>query len=436
MNSLIKFLLQLIFICLLSMAVQASDKQDPLGLILSWQQDPTTTMTIDWHTLANEANAEVFYKKANSESEVWTQAKGDVSNFPYSERKINRVELTGLESDTLYEFRLAGFARVRSFRTMPTSTVERAITFAIGGDVRGNVLKMNKVNRQASHFNPDFVIWGGDMSYGNSDPALVNRLYEMFDSVMHTLISSDGRTLPVIVAIGNHEVKGGYLYNNDHDLRKKLPLYQQNDASRAQIAPYFYDLHAFPGQPGYGALDFGDYLSLIILDTDHSNPVAGKQTSWLEQALKERAKMVNIMPIYHVGAFPAVRDPEADTPVNIRKHWLPLFEKAGVKVAFENHDHVYKRTFAIKNGQKSDHGIVYFGDGAWGTDPREIGRSHKSHAWYLERVAAQRHVIIATLKGRGQHFLVINEDGKIIDEYPTTSQLDNVHSNLATPWLE
>ena len=48
---------------------------------------------------------------------------------------------------------------------------------------------------------------------------------------------------------------------------------------------------------------------------------------------------------------------------------------------FENHDHVYKRTFPIKHDQVSESfGTVFLGDGSWSVEPRI---SHSTDNWYL-----------------------------------------------------
>ena len=85
------------------------------------------------------------------------------------------------------------------------------------------------------------------------------------------MVGRDGRLIPMVACIGNHEVDGGY------------------GKPRAK-APFFYAL--FDGlypETGYATLDFGDYLSLVLLDTGHTTPIGGEQTDWLEKTLKARA---------------------------------------------------------------------------------------------------------------------------------------------------
>ncbi|MDO5505475.1 MAG: metallophosphoesterase family protein [Pseudoxanthomonas suwonensis] len=406
---------------------------DPLGLVLSWQRDPTTTMTIDWHTADAGDGAQVQFRPADGEHE-WRSVGGSQQAFPFSDRTINRVELTGLQPDTDYLFRVGDFTRERRFRTMPSQIVTRPVRIALGGDVRGTE-PAARVSRFAMQHDPDFVIWGGDLAYANGDEGNVSRWYELLDQTMHLLVTPDGRSVPVVMGIGNHEVRGGYITNNDHDLRKALPAYTQTDASRAQVAPFYYALVSWPGQPGWGALDFGDYLSLLLLDTDHSNPVDGEQTRWLQQALQQRiGRVAHVLPIYHVGAYPSVRDWEGRVHQRVRQHWSPLFDQFRVPMVFENHDHTYKRTWPIRGGKVDPRGTVYMGDGAWGTGPRVIGRSHEAHAWYLDRVASQYHSIILTLQGNYQSLLVVNDEGTVIDEYPRSGMRD-LRSGPAVRWV-
>jgi len=412
----------LLFLCFFTLLVNPlADKAtaDPLGLLLTWQQDPTTTITIDWYTDDPNAMRTLLYKAVDTEE--WQSVNSDRFPFPFSDRTIHRVELTGLTAESTYHFRIGDEGRIRLFRTMPETT-KRPIRFAAGGDVRHRADWMDRTNRRAAAYDVDFVVWGGDLAYADGREDRLYRWFEFLDSTMNTLVTADGRVIPVLAAIGNHEVRGGYYHRNDHERREHLPAYTQTDESRSQIAPYYYSLFAFPGQPGYGVLDFGDYMSILLLDTDHSNPIEGAQTEWLEQVLAERQEVPHLFPNYHVPAYPSVRSPEGTTQTRVRNEWVPLFEQYGVRMVFEAHDHIYKRTFPIRNGQTDSRGIVYIGDGSWGVGTRTIGRDHGDNgpAWYLKRAAEERHAIIVTIQGSHQHVLVINENGQVIDEYPST----------------
>ncbi|TVQ72638.1 MAG: metallophosphoesterase [Balneolaceae bacterium] len=397
---------------------------DPIALFLTWQSDPTTTMTIDWHVLESEGRTVLEYRKLRSS---WNDPlEATVIDFPYSERKIHRVELTGLEPGSVYEFRFGESSKIYNFRTMPAD-LSRPVRAAIGGDTMHRKRWMEKTSRQAMKHDLDFVLILGDLAYADAlppeqqrhrdpqTPRAENQWYSFFEAYKNNLITDDYRVLPMVVTIGNHEVLGGYYFRDD---RRPVELaYEDTDKWRQTAAPYFFSLFATPGLPGYGVLDFADYMSLLLLDSDHVNPVAD-QNSWLEQTLRERAHVPHVFPAYHVPAYPSVRDYNDQVQSTVRRNWVPIFEQNRIQVVFEAHDHAYKRTHPIREGRIASNGIVYIGDGAWGTETREIGSRQSHDAWYIAEAAPKRHFILMTLHGTHRHFKMISSTGEVIDEFP------------------
>lgn len=152
----------------------------------------------------------------------------------------------------------------------------------------------------------------------------------------------------MLACIGNHEVDGHY-------------------GKTRQEAPFFYGF--FDGlfsETGYATLDFGGYLSLVLLDTQHTTPVAGEQTAWLETTLAEREDFPCVFVYNHVPAYPSHRDFGDGINASIRKHWVPLFERYNVDAVMEHHDHTYKRTHPLLNGMINANGVPYLGDGSCG----------------------------------------------------------------------
>lgn len=383
---------------------------DEQTLLLTWKKDPATTMTIQCLEVAeNEAPALslTYWKEGAAERE--TVEAETVKLLEWDEECYrHRVTLENLDPDSLYRFQLGGEGRVFAFRTMP-SELTRPIRIAVGGDTLHEREWMEAVNRQAMRYDPDFIVWGGDLAYADGLKENLPRWRLWFDVNAETLIDEDGRIVPIVVAIGNHEVRKGMFYRHED--------YEQTDEWRLKLAPYFYQLFAFPDLPGYGALDFGDYLSIIVLDTVGTNPIHGEQTEWLAQALEERSHFRHVMPVYHIPAYPSVRLPEQQVEGKfIRETWLPLFDRhENIRVAFENHDHAYKRTPPIRGDKPDPKGIVYVGDGAWGVGVRPVHPADET--WYLERSEPLRHAIIVTVDGDSLGFEVVGEEGDIIDQF-------------------
>tara|TARA_R110002124_G_scaffold106139_2_gene257596 strand:+ start:5536 stop:6786 length:1251 start_codon:yes stop_codon:yes gene_type:complete len=382
-------------------------QEEPSGIYLTWKEDPTSTITVDWH-LKNSARQSLHYRKKGSEN--WEKSPSTVLDFPFSDRKIHRVHLSGLSADQAYEVKFGGNEKVYYFKTMPKDISRNPIRFAIGGDTMHDQEVMEKTNRQVLPYNPDFIIIGGDLAYANGDGKNVDRWYSWFDAVKKTLIQEDGRLIPMMLGIGNHEVKSGF---NEKEIPEHLKI-----EKRKESAPFYFNLFAFPGQPGYGVLEFGEYLSFLFLDSDHTNAIDGPQKEWLrrELAVQKEKETAHVMAVYHVPAYPSARSFTGTTQTKIREHWVPLFEKSSMKLAFENHDHAYKRTYPIKNNNVDEDGIVYIGDGSWGTRPRTVHDA--ASTWYLETSQSVRAFTLVTLQGSTYNIITVDEDGKIIDSYP------------------
>jgi acid phosphatase type 7 len=368
----------------------------PQALYLSWQRDPATTMTIHWHGLERGAPSVVEYRVRGEEG--WRSREGASDRLRYSDRWVHVVELVGLEPDSEYEFRLTGHEEVYWFRTMPREVqgeMPGEVRFVVGGDIYGDDEATAAMHRQAAGLDPMFIVFGGDIAYANASPRRLERWYDFFDLWQEHLVAPDGRQIPVLMAIGNHET------------RRELRVFK--------VSPFFPNLFALPGGRTYYALDFGQYMSVIVLDTGHLARVGGRQTRWLERTLERRGEVHHIFPVYHVPAYPSVRHIDAPVSRQVRAHWVPLFERAGVRFAFEHHDHAYKRTPPIRAGRVDPEGTVYIGDGGWGTGVRPT--KDAAEVWYLERAEAVRHCILVEVRGEEVTITALEADGTVIDRY-------------------
>src|SRR5687768_15971241 len=90
---------------------------NPHGLYMSWQRDPTATMTIQWvGEEAAGAKRPVWYSKKGTQ--MWRTAEHAARRYPYSDSWIFRAELSGLEPGADYVFRIGTDSAEQRFRTM------------------------------------------------------------------------------------------------------------------------------------------------------------------------------------------------------------------------------------------------------------------------------------------------------------------------------
>lgn len=376
----------------------------PQALFLTWQGDPTTTMTVQWIGSSEDGAARPVWFCRDGGLE-WQSTPAKVKPYPSSDLKIYRTELTGLTPDTLYRFRVGLDSAERSFRTAPAKQTN-AIQFVSGGD-SGINREAQQINQVAANQSPMFVVMGGDLAYENGRDGAT--FLTFLKNYSQQVVDDKGRMIPLVACLGNHEVNGGYEQNRDK-------------------APYFYSV--FDGMftdTGYGVLDFGDYMSVILLDSNHTTPIAGEQTSWLEKQLKAREHNPNLFVFYHVPSYPSYRTydlnkAEVGTGHDSRKHWVPLFERYGVDAVFEHHDHTFKRTHLLLDGRPDANGIPYLGDGSWGKIRRP---KTPTQIPYLAVSQESYHLSVHRIEGPERFHVALSERGRIMDVCTTTKRPRN-----------
>ncbi len=375
---------------------------EPTALFLTWQRDPTTTMTVQWVGEAKDAETRPIYFAKVGE-DAWRCADAFRAAIP-DDRQIGVcAELTGLTPDTDYRFRVGTDSAEQRFRTMP-SKATNTIHFVSGGDAGVGVHTV-QTNHVAAAQSPMFVVLGGDIAYENGrSPGI---FLEFLKTYSRDLRDQRHRLIPLLGCLGNHEVDGGY------------------DKPREK-APFFYSVFdgLFP-ETGYNQLDFGDYLSLVFLDTDHTSPISGEQTAWLDSTLKQREECPTVFVFNHVPAYPSHRpfgsqhEEGSGTGGGNRKHWCPLFERYNVDAVFEHHDHTYKRTHPLLDGLADKKGVLYLGDGSWGKIRKPASLETRP---YLAKVDEAYHLSVHRIEGDERHHVALTDAGRVVDVCTTTKR--------------
>jgi hypothetical protein len=90
-----------------------------------------------------------------------------------------------------------------------------------------------------------------------------------------------------------------------------------------------------------------------------------------------------------------------------------VFDYYGVQVAFEHHDHAYKRSLRLKNNKPHPNGTLYMGDGCWGIKQPRVNNLHK---WYIANYRSARNVLAVTIENDKYKIQAFNEQGEVFDE--------------------
>ena len=370
----------------------------PDTLFLTWQRDPTTTMTAQW--VGPDSLADTSVRWVPRTGDVWRTGVTRTKPFPGTDLKVHRCEMTGLTPGTEYVFQIGLSPPTYRFRTMPAKATD-VIQFVSGGDC-GTGKHAVATNILAARQEPFFALIGGDLAYDNGTSP--GTFLTFLRNYSRHMVDPQGRLVPVLACLGNHEVAGGYT------------------KTRADAGTFLSVFDGLFAENTYGVLDFGDYLSLVLLDTGHVTPIGGEQTGWLESALTERQSRPHLLVANHVPAYPSVRDPgtgTGGTGEGNRLHWCPLFERYGVDGVLEHHDHTFKRTHPLIGGLRDGNGVVYLGDGSWG-QIRTPGSISKRP--YLAALSRAYHMTVHRLEGHRRYHVALEESGRVADVYASVGK--------------
>lgn len=394
------------FFTLFLVALTALLAKEPDALYLTFQQSPDRAITVIWHTEEPTETTVSYHVGKNPHRE----AHGKRHKIDKVPLYVHTVELKDLSPDTRYTFRVAGGDEDHHFKTLP-ATLSQDVRFAVGGDAYFYLHLFHKMNQTIAAQNPRFVVIGGDIAYTRGRSAWlrgpnweVRRWQTFFETYMHDMVTKEGDMIPMLLVLGNHDAK-----------KKGSTTFEDN---------LLFQFYPFPEQTiTYTTLNLGNYASLFLLDTGHIHPIAGTQTVFLKNALKENDAVPFTFALYHVSAYPSYYSFNSRTAQDVRKHWVPLFETHHLTAAFEHHNHTFKRTHRLLQDKPNPQGIPYLGDGSWGV-PARIPHTPKQ-APYLATSASINAIWLVSLHpDKTVTFDALDINGTTIDtlEAPANTQ--------------
>lgn len=353
-----------IALVLLALSAQA----DPRHIYLTYSGAPETSIDVNIIMKGASGPVKVYYDSEprhedrnayhNSIEATYIPCTMELSDG----RRLHVAKLTGLTPGRTYSFVAGededGYSRELKFRTLPGG--DAAIRFVNGGDM-GADGRAERIQRNAGKTDPDFAVIGGDLAYANGMLAAEELWDAWLDNWAQYMRRTDGSMIPIMTAIGNHEVNK--FKSDDPAIR----------------SPWYLSLFGRQGDEVYYSRKVGDNIVFFFLDSGHLNPIDTDQAGWLATELEKYKEVPHKFAVYHVPMYPAFGSYDGAGAALQRETWGPLFDQYGVRVAFEHHDHVSKRSKPLKGGKVAEGGTVYVGDGAFGRESRDVDRELR---WY------------------------------------------------------
>lgn len=342
--------------CLLLLGFSLQAETDKFRCM--WRTDPSTTMVIGWNQISG-TNPVVYYGKEDGGANWKAYPSSRPSDVSNQGKDMNNhfARLADLEPNTIYYLVIKdseGVSRPLSFKTAPGEPNTRLSVIA-GGDSRNHREGRQNANLLVAKLRPHCVMFGGDMTGGDTGPEWVNWLNDW-----QLTIAKDGRMTPIIPARGNHE-------------RSNTSLVEIFDVPTANNV--------------YALTLGGNLLRIYTLNSMMS--AAGDQKNWLLKDITINNFVTWKFAQYHSPMRPhTMHKKDHDL---IYRHWAPIFYKKNFSLVVESDAHVCKTTYPIipsvaegsQDGFIVDEiqGTVYVGEGCWGAplrpadDPKEWTRA-------------------------------------------------------------
>ncbi len=333
----------------------------PRYVHLSWQNDTATTMTVSWNTI-DLTSSIVHYGVDNSYGNEATGAEGS----------WHHVELTSLNPDTVYHYRVGNGKVWSTDSTFKTGTLGVHARFVAWGDSRTNRPERKEIMNTVNTLEFDFSVFDGDLVESGRD---VDQWYNWFADFSPLL-----KHIPFMSVLGNHE--------NNHS--------------------NFYNVFAYPGKEEYYSFNYGPihFIGLHTCVPDYGGTF-DEQIDWLLTDLDVNKNYKWKIVIMHRPAYSSsLRNYNGDYE-DIQTLLVPIFEEHNITMVVSGHDHWYERL------QKNN--ITYIVAGAAGAPLYEINEFYKiEESMYAESVL---HAVFLEVYENQIDLRTFKSDRTIIDQY-------------------
>ncbi len=323
----------------------------PYHIALSWTGDGATTMTATWRDGARQAETmqvsdELAYEKRGFAGALEFEAACKDVSLDGSGAWHYEATAVGLARGTVYVYRVGrdgNWSAAHRFTT--DDPAARTLTFSYMGDAQpagdsaADFARWGKLTEAMYERNPElaFTVLGGDLV--NSGISLAE--FDLFRENAGGVFAH----LPLLSAAGNHE---------SNFIGGKPEL--------------FLDLFAFPrnGPEGFKeefySFDAANCHILVL----NSWIFSGEQkltaedyarvNDWIKRDLATSTADWQIV-VTHVPTYAVHSD---TTATEVRKNWAPIFERYGVDLVFEGHQHVNRRSYPLYDGKIDyERGVTY-----------------------------------------------------------------------------
>jgi hypothetical protein len=311
----------------------------------------------------NTQNAEISGKHTGDYGGPFTMVAGEKPVFDTYETRSyvsHKVEITGLEPDSLYTYRVgqAGHFRIGSFRTAKSD--KSGFDFIYIADTQAmneDYFDVSARTVTAAHKkvpNATFLLCAGDLVESNkgddvtSDkPFGINSSYYILNSEWEweqwfERMQDTWLKLPVVPVQGNHDTAKGY-HNMFHHFNTDISFNNTDNANaRTDMEGTVYSF----------VCDDALFMVLNFEDWEKGEPYFAAIEAWMEDQIKMHSDVKWRIVTYHKTVFTGSKSHQDDSDSKtVRERMAKVFERLGIDVALQGHDHIYEAIGVISTNE-------------------------------------------------------------------------------------
>lgn len=383
----------------------------PDRIILTWSDDPATTQSVTWRTdvSVKKAFAEIAPAEGSPDFRLETDSVVAVTELLVTNTNaahFHSATFTGLEPGKKYAYRVGqGDHWSEWFHFETAYDKEKPLSFIYFGDAQNEIKSMwSRCIRDAYSKLPDidFMIHAGDLiNTANDDEDWGEWFYA--GGWIYGM-------KPSIATPGNHE----YARIREDDDKRALTQHWRASFSLPENGPR--DLAETVYYTDYQNVRFISLNTMAMYADSTTIPL---QTGWLEEVLKDNPNRWTIV-THHHPVYSTAND--RDNPA-VRNAFQPLYEKYGVDMVLQGHDHSYGRGHNLKYGEMHyDKGPVYV---VSVSGPKMYKLSFDE---WMERVASNLQLYqIIQIDGKRLQYQAFTATGELYDSFQLIKRKSGVN---------
>ena len=404
--------------------ILASNRMLPTNELVYCQvcQDLTSQAIISFVTNNTTRHDHSLFYRVSGTNDQWNEVIPDQKHIVDTQgKRLNNSYLTGLQSDTVYEFKIGNEIVLRKYKTMPSTLNnynEVKVGYATDPHFRkkghmdyGELTDVMRVR------GIDILVCGGDIvdcegrtsTTGGEVIGTGKESNDWIDflKMIETRLCAGKKYIPFITIVGNHDTD---------------PHFSDNPEAAYHIRFFFdYPKESHPVGKNYGAITIGDYCQFLLYDThtvvdaDDWHAMTPIYKDWFDEVHDQTVK--HCIPFAHAGILTSYRNAISTFPLVMTYAVAERFyENDNIRTLFTGHDHSWMKTrplrvvnqqpshgsnepdngyIDLQNGkyltlsdQEDNKSFYVLGNGGWGGSVYDI--FNPATTWYLENVRSGR----------------------------------------------